>query len=177
MDHPLILAYILIVVGLLLMVAEMFIPSGGILFVLSIGAIAVGVGLTFIYGQTSYGIPTLIGVFIVLPIVVSFGLHYWPRTPMGRRMFQTGPEADDTVASMPVNLELEQLRGQVGRAVSPLRPAGLVDFGGRRIDVMTEGMLVEADEWVRCIDVRAGKVVVRAIPKPRLGDLESADFS
>ena len=177
MESPLVLAYILIIVGLLLMVAELFIPSGGILFVLSISAIAIGVILTFVHGQTTYGIPTLIGVFILVPVMVTVGLHYWPRTPMGKRMFQTGPEEDATVASMPVNLELERLRGSIGRSVSPLRPAGVVDFDGRRIDVTTEGMLVEANEWVRCIDVRASKVVVRAIPKPKLDDLESAEFA
>ena len=87
MGSPLILAYILIVVGLLLMVAELFVPSGGILFVLSIVAIAVGVVLIFVHGSIDYGIPTLIGVFILVPVLVTFGLHYWPRTPIGKRMF------------------------------------------------------------------------------------------
>jgi hypothetical protein len=29
---------------------------------------------------------------------------------------------------------------------------------------------------VRCIDVRAGKVIVRPVDKPNLGDLETAVF-
>jgi len=95
---------------------------------------------------------------------------------MGRRFFLHGPDEDSTLASMPVNLELEQLRGRVGRTLSPLRPAGVVDFDGRRIDTITEGMMVEPGQWVRCVDVKAGKVIVRPVDKPDLGRLESADF-
>jgi hypothetical protein len=35
-------------------------------------------------------------------------------------------------------------------------------------------MMVEPGQWVRCIDVRAGRVVVRAVERPDLGDLEKA---
>ena len=46
-------------------------------------------------------------------------------------------------------------------------------FEGKRIDTITEGMMVEAGDWVKCIDVRAAKVVVRPIPKPDIGLLEN----
>jgi hypothetical protein len=57
-----------------------------------------------------------------------------------------------------------------------LRPAGVADFDGKRIDVITEGMMVYAGGWVRCVDVRAGKVVVRPTDAPKLSDLEADDF-
>ena len=163
MESPLVLAYILIIVGLLLMVAELFIPSGGILFVLSISAIAIGVILTFVHGQTTYGIPTLIGVFILVPVIVTVGLHYWPRTPMGKRMFQTGPEEDATVASMPVNLELERLRGSIGRSVSPLRPAGMVRFGDAFVDVVAEGSYVPEGNRVQVVEIEGNRIVVKEV--------------
>ena len=65
----------------------------------------------------------------------------------------------------------------IGRTLSALRPAGVVDFDGRRVDTLTEGMMVDPGTMVRCIDVRAGKVVVRPIEKPDLGDLETAIFN
>ena len=77
---------------------------------------------------------------------------------------------------MPVNLELEALRGRYGRAASDLRPSGVVDFDGKRIDAISEGVMVQVGAWVRCIDVKAGRVLVRQVDKPDLGDLESADF-
>jgi membrane-bound ClpP family serine protease len=82
-----------------------------------------------------------------------------------------------TVAQMAGNVELEALRGKTGRAVSPLRPSGVAEFDGRRIDVITEGMMVEVGQWVKCVDVRANKVVVRPAERPTLDDFENADFS
>jgi membrane-bound serine protease (ClpP class) len=118
----------------------------------------------------------LIGVSIALPVLGSLLLHYWPKTRWGKRFFLNAPEEDATVGSMPVIQELGDLRGRLGRAISALRPSGVVDFDGRRVDVITEGMMVEPGEWVRCLDVKAGRVVVRPVSKPNIGDLESADF-
>ena len=35
---------------------------------------------------------------------------------------------------------------------------------------------VEPGTWVRCIDVKAGRVLVRPVDKPDLGELENANF-
>jgi membrane-bound serine protease (ClpP class) len=137
-------AYVLIIAGLLLLAAELFLPTGGVLLVLSLAAIVLGVSMTFLYSDDpTTGILTLAGVFIAIPIIASVLMHYWPRTRIGRRFFLSGPEADATLATMPVNLELEQLRGRFGRAESALRPSGIVDFDGQRIDTITEGMMVD----------------------------------
>lgn len=169
------LAYLLIAIGIILMVAELFLPTGGIEFAVGAGAIAVGVVLTFRH-STSTGLATLLGVFIALPLVGGVALHFWRKSSFGRRFFLTAPDEDATLASVATNLEMESLRGRTGRVVSALRPSGLVEFDGRCVDCLTEGMMVEAGEWVRCIDVRAGKVIVRQVSKPNLGDLETADF-
>jgi membrane-bound serine protease (ClpP class) len=177
MGPSLTLAYLLIIAGFLLLVAELFIPSSGVLLVLSLVAIGFGVAMTFMYSEDpTTGVITLICVFTAIPVLGGLMLHYWPKTRVGRRFFLKGPEEDATIASMPVNIELEQLRGRFGRALSALRPAGVAEFDGRRIDTLTEGMMVEPGQWVRCIDVRAGKVIVRAVEKPDLGDLETAFF-
>jgi membrane-bound serine protease (ClpP class) len=172
------LAYLLIAIGLLLLAAEVFFPSG-ILSVLAVCAIVGGVTIAFIYDsshESYHGWFTLILVLVAVPALLMAVFHYLPRSAMGRRLSSSGPEEDATVASMPVLLELEQLRGKIGRALSALRPAGVVDFDGRRIDTITEGMMVEPGQWVRCIDVKAGKVIVRPVDKMDPGGLENAIY-
>ena len=169
------LAYVLIGAGFLLMIAELFIPSGGVLSVLSACGILAGIVMAFFH-NTETGLWTLLAVCVALPIVGGLALHYWPKTPMGRRFFLTAPDEHATMASLPENLEMEGLRGQFGQALSSLRPAGVVDFNGRRIDCMTEGLMVERGQWVRCVEVKSGKVIVRPVEKPNLNDLEAADF-
>ncbi|MBV9125002.1 MAG: hypothetical protein JO112_16735 [Planctomycetes bacterium] len=175
--EPLLVAYALIVVGFLMVCAELLIPSGAF-FAVAVCAIIAGVVMVFFNSPDPYqGWLTLVGVFVLAPIVGAILFRLWPKTPLGRRLFLHGPHEDATVASMPVNLELEQLRGRLGRTISPLRPAGVTDFDGRRIDTLSEGMLIEAGRWVRCIDVKAGKVIVREVDEPDLGNLENADFT
>jgi len=172
MSDNMTLAYALIVLGLVLLAAELFIPTYGMLTALSIGAMVVGVTITFAR-DTATGVITLIAVFILVPVVMGFVFKYAPRTSLGKRLFLSGPQEDETVANMPVNLELEQLRGRYGRTASALRPSGVADFDGRRVDVLSEGALVEPGQWVRCIDVKSGRVIVRQVDRPPdLGDLD-----
>jgi membrane-bound ClpP family serine protease len=170
------LAYVLIALGLVLLLAELFLPTGGVLFVLSVSALVVGVAMTFASDQ-SLGMVTLLAVFVAIPLLGSIAFHYWPKTPLGRRFVLSEPDEDATVATMPVNLELEQLRGRYGRAVSALRPSGVTEFDGRRVDTLSEGPLVDPGQWVRCIDVKAGKVIVRQVEKPPdLADFDTTVF-
>jgi membrane-bound serine protease (ClpP class) len=167
---------VLIVLGFLLLAAELFLPTSGILSILSVLALALGVWLAFVQNPST-GIVTLLVVFVLLPVVGGLLLRLWPKTRVGRHLFLTNPEAATTAASLPIHAELEQLVGRFGRTVSTLRPSGVTDFDGRRVDTITEGMMIEPGQWVRCVEVRGGKVVVRPATKPDLGMLESADFS
>jgi len=176
MESDLLWAYLLIALGLVLLVAELFLPTGGVLFVLSVAAMVVGLGMTYYADQAAF-LATLIVVVVGAPVLFGLAFYYLPKTPMGRRFFLHGTQEDDTLANLPVNLELEQLRGRYGRTISALRPAGITDFDGRRVDTITEGMMIEPGQWVRCIDVQAGKVIVRPVDKPPdLGELEPSDF-
>jgi membrane-bound ClpP family serine protease len=170
------LAYGLIAVGLVVMAGELLIPTHGLLFALGLGAEIIGVAFAFRYGLST-GVMTLVVVLVVVPLVGGGLLRLWPKTPLGKRLFLPGPDDDDTVANMPVNLELERLRGRFGRTLSALRPCGLVDFDGKRVDTMTGGEMIEQYRWVRCVDVKEGRVIVREVPPPPdLGTVDTALF-
>ena len=175
METYLILGTILILVSFFLMAVELFVPTGGLFFILAFSAMIVGVGMTFFYdGMT--GVMFLLGACILMPLAFGAVLHYWPKM-IGKDLAAPETDGNSTLATTPMNQELELLRGRFGKTLSDLRPAGVVDFDGKRIDTVTEGMMVEAGRWVRCVDVRAGRVVVRAAERPKLDDLETADFS
>jgi membrane-bound serine protease (ClpP class) len=169
------LAYVLLAVSVVLMVAELFVPTGGTCFFLAALCAIAGIVLIFMYGDKMTGVVALLGVFVAAPFLLSALFYLWPHSLWGRRLIPR-PEDDMTVAAMPGNALLEQLQGRIGRTVSPLRPAGIVDFEGKRIDCVTEGMMIDADRWVRCIEVKSGRVVVRLIDKPNLADLENSHF-
>lgn len=159
------LAYLLLLLGLALLVAEIFIPSGGVLLALAVVALLVGVTLCFSVSTTT-GLLSLLGIFLVLPMLLFLWLYIFPRTPIGRKYFLQAPEEDSTLADSPTIAELEKLRGRYGKTVSALRPAGVTDFDGKRVDTLSEGSLIGPGEWVQCIDVQAGKVIVRKVEAP-----------
>ena len=53
--------------------------------------------------------------------------------------------------------------GQIGLAVSPLRPAGKVQFGEELVDVLTEGDFVDQGSRVRVYRVQGTTVIVRQL--------------
>ncbi len=174
METYLILGALLVLVSFLLMAVELFLPTGGFFFILAFSAMIVGVGMTFFY-DGMVGVMFLIGACILMPLAFGAVLHYWPKF-IGKNLGLPEPDANSTLATTPVNQGLELLRGRFGKTLSDLRPAGVVDFDGKRIDTVTEGMMVEAGRWVRCVDVKAGRVIVRPAERPKLDDLETADF-
>jgi len=173
---PLLLAYILIAVGVVLVIAELFVPTGFILVVIGACCALVGVGLMFIHGSLENALMALLSLCVGGPLLGGLIFYLWPYSPMGRKLIRTA-EDDVTVANMAGNAELESLRGKTGRTISPLRPSGVAVFDGRRIDVITEGLMVEPGQWVKCVDVRANKVIVRPADPPSLDNFENVSFS
>ena len=165
--------FALIVVGFLLLAAELLFPSG-LLAIAALVVVLIGVTLTFSQNATT-GIFTLAAVVILFPLAGAIMIRVWPKTWLGKHFFLHVPE-EATVGQSAGNLELEQLIGRYGRTLSDLRPSGVANFDGKRVDVITEGIMVDPDQWVRCIDVKAGRVIVRPTAAPDLNKLESADF-
>lgn len=158
------LGYALIALGLLLLAAELFLPSFGVLAILAMACGAIGMVLIF-RQDTTLGMITLVLVVILVPIVVAMISNIFVKTPLGQRFVLTAPSDEESSPTLTLQKELDKLRGRYGKTLSVLRPAGVVDFDGRRVDTITEGMMVEIGQWVRCIDIREGRVIVRPVDR------------
>ena len=172
------IGFILIGAAIVLLLGELFLTTGGVLLVMAGILDLIGLAMVFMHGDAYIGFVTLAAEAILLPLLAGLMFYIWPHTPMGRRLIMKRMDPDgSTLASSEVFQELEQLRGRIGKAMSVLRPAGVVEFDGRRIDCLSEGVLIEPDTWVRCIEVKAGHVIVRPIDSPDLNDFESSNFN
>ena len=64
------------------------------------------------------------------------------------------------------------------RSITALRPSGVAEFNGRRVDVLSEGTLVEPGQWVKVLDVKNGHVIVRHVDRPpELGSIDTRDLN
>lgn len=172
MTDYLAIALILISIGVVLLLAEILLPTGGFLVVGALLFFALGVGTILYYGDTTEAVVALGGLAVGLPAVGFVAIHAWRRLSIGAAL-EAGA-AEGGVGSSPQIGELEALKGRVGKTVSPMRPSGTVEFDGRRVDAMTEGMMIDAGVWVRCVDARAGKVIVRQMEAP--GDIHDINL-
>lgn len=151
---------ILYAAGVLILLAEVFIPSQGVLCVVGIGCIIAAVVKTFIYGGQDAGMISVLACMTLLPTMGYFAVKYWPHTPIGRRMVPPNPTSNDNGAAA-----TEELRGLIGRsgmAVSALRPAGTCEFDGQRVSCVAELGIVEAGVEVVGIGIKSGNLAVRA---------------
>ena len=58
---------------------------------------------------------------------------------------------------------LSRFQDQTGIAASPLRPAGVAEIAGERVDVVTEGGFIPAGSRIQVIKVEGVRVVVKQI--------------
>lgn len=146
-------------VGAVILVAELFIPSHGILTIAGLGFLIAGIVSTFRqYGQTA-GTVTIFSCLVVLPIFALTAVKYWPRTWIGRRIAPPNPILTSADTSVPV-AEMEHYIGRTGRSVSPLRPVGICEFDGRRISCISEHGMVEAGVSVEGLRISGSNLSV-----------------
>ena len=153
-------AAILLVIGLALAVLEVFVPSGGLLGFLSLVAMLSAVAMAFRHGPWS-GIGFLGLAVFAVPAGLIFALQWWPKTPMGRRILLPVPSSEEVLPDSDKRRELKSLVGRVGKAKSLMLPSGAVEIDGATVDAVSEGMTIEAGQWVKVIEVRGTRVVVR----------------
>ncbi|WP_404310596.1 NfeD family protein [Neorhodopirellula lusitana] len=156
-------AVALLIVFYALVVAELFIPSGGLL-----GAIAVIVAITsVIIGFTvsvTFGVTLFLVYLLTTPILFVVALYVWPKTRLGRSMLNRDALETDTTGPPPTTLDgvpLEQLVGQLGQATSSLLPSGQVKVDGHKTTAVSTGLPIESGQWVKVVRLYGGKIQVR----------------
>jgi membrane-bound ClpP family serine protease len=158
---PLVWAALLLVLGLTLVVAEVFVPSGGVLGVLSLASLGSGIALAFYNRGLEAGLIFLAVAAVLVPGALVAAFRWWPSTPMGRRLLLEVPRSDEVLPDSPQRRTLRQLVGKVGVAKTVMLPSGAVMVDGISIDAISEGMPIEAGQAVRVIEVHGNRVVVR----------------
>ena len=145
--------------GVLILVAEIFIPSHGILTVAGLGFLSTAVVRTFLDFGREAGVASALACLVALPVFGYVSVKYWRRTPIGRRIVPANPVLTSADTSVPIE-RLSALVGRTGRAVSALRPVGVCEFGGCRVSCVTELGVVEAGSEVLATGIVNGNLAV-----------------
>lgn len=146
----------LLVAGVILLVLETFLP-GMIAGIIGLGCLAAGV----IAGFVNFGPQTGFYIFAGVTVGVIAGTFVWvkvfPNTRAAKKFVSHQTSGD-------IKTERPELLHKTGVALTPLRPAGMALIHGHRVDVVTEGGMIERDTPVKVVAVEGMRVVVAAAP-------------
>ena len=115
-----------------------------------------GFGLPGISGIALVGVGTIMAA--VLAVLVSWLLRSAAKGDVAKsKLFLHQKE------ELREQQDMQVLVGHEGRTLSVLRPSGIGDFDGVRLNVVTEGEFIENGVAIRIARVEGGKIVVKAI--------------
>jgi membrane-bound serine protease (ClpP class) len=157
---------LLIAIGVLLLALEVFvIPGVTVAGIAGMVALVGGLGMTLVgAGATVSVIVTALGQVAISMLLAMAGAFAFvralPSLPFGSRLvLQTDMTADRGYVSSPESDR--RWLGKIGTAISPLRPAGIAEFDGARVDVVSEGGFVDPGNTIEVTRVDGNRIVVR----------------
>ncbi|MFA6111310.1 MAG: NfeD family protein [Candidatus Latescibacterota bacterium] len=153
-------SFALLLLGFVLIILDIFVTPGvDLLGLLGLLTILAGVGFAYVQlgavGALVVGAAGLVGAAVLLRLL--FRSRSWRRLVLHSDVSR----ADGFGAARP---EQAALLGQLGRAVTPLRPAGRARLGDQVIDVVTEGGFIDPGTAIEVIQVAGNRVVVHPAP-------------
>jgi membrane-bound serine protease (ClpP class) len=157
---------LLVTAGVLLLGLEIFvIPGFGIAGLLGIVALVGGLTLSVIgAGATMQTVLYAAGRVALSLLAAMAGslvlLKLLPRLPFARPLVLDTGLGSRTGYTSASEADRRWL-GRLGTAAGPLRPAGIAEIDGTRVDVVSQGEYVEAGAPVKVVSVEGNRIVVR----------------
>ena len=147
---------LLLSIGIVLIVVELiFIPGTTLFGIAGLILTIIGVVISFTAFGSGVGLLVLGGAFAVLGVTLYFSLRSGAWDKLSLKQSSQGRVNDDVPSGV--------WKGDVGVALSTLRPMGNVEFNDKVVEVSTLGPYVDAGAKVQVIEVRDNKVLVEAV--------------
>lgn len=148
---------VLFVIGVVLVIAEFFLP-GGIAGI--IGSLAIIGGIILAGGNPMYmTISVLIAIAIASMGMVIIMKFFGKKLHLLNKVVLM--DATDTESGYVSNVNRLELLGRHAKTSTPLRPAGAIELDGERIDVVSEGSYIDKGKNVTIVKVEGSRIVVR----------------
>ena len=150
------------VIGIGLLILEAFMPGFGAPGITGIMLEVVTLVMTwFEHGHVATLIVLLV-VLLVLAIAISASLRSITRGRLSKSSLVLN-ETESNEDGYRSTQDLAVFMGKEGTASTVLRPTGIADFDGVRLNVSSEGEYIPAGTQVRIIKMEGAKILVRAL--------------
>nr|MBF0222085.1 serine protease [Desulfobulbaceae bacterium] len=154
-----VLPIILQLVGVAVVFAEIFIPSGGLLGLVAAGLFGYSLFIVFSDVSSMAGGYFLAADIIGLPFIIAWGLKMLAHSPA--TLNNTLSSQEGVIAQNP---DLELFVNKTGEALADLRPSGPARIDNQRVDVVSRGEYIDKGSKIMVVKVRGNQVVVARQP-------------
>ena len=146
-------------VGIGLLVAEVFLPGFGLPGISGIILEFVTVWLTWMKHGPVAALGMTIVVLAVIAIGISVALKSAAHGRLSRSSLILNQEVNEEAGNAAADIEV--FLGKEGVTDTVLRPAGIAEFDGVRLNVVSDGEFVPAGAKVRIAKVEGARILVR----------------
>ncbi|MFT4538411.1 MAG: membrane-bound serine protease (ClpP class) [Planctomycetota bacterium] len=152
---------LLLGLGLILILAEVLIPSMGMIGIAATICILGAIAWAFTLSMDA-GLNVLMLAGVMTPAMMVVALKILPMSPLTRKLTARGFSFEDGSA---VDGRDKELLGHEGVVEAKLRPAGIARIDDRRVDVVSRSEMIEEGTRVRVVEVLGNRVVVQRIER------------
>ena len=150
------------VIGIGLLILEAFMPGFGAPGITGVVLEVITLVMTWFEHGPIATLAMLLIVLLVLAIAISTSLRSITRGRLSKSSLvhsetESNEDGYRSIEDLAVFMDKE------GTATTVLRPAGIADFEGVRLNVSSEGDYIPAGTTVRIIKVEGAKILVRAV--------------
>ncbi|MDO5377160.1 MAG: NfeD family protein [Clostridia bacterium] len=146
-----------LMLGAGLIIVEVFLPGFGLPGISGVVLVGVGTLLAGMHFGALVAVGLLLVIIAVLAVLISWVLRSAAKGAMcGSELFLH--EKDELGGG---HADMQAFVGKRGKTMSVLRPAGIGDFDGVRLNVVTEGSFINSGTDVEIIRVEGSRIVVR----------------
>ncbi len=145
----------LILIGLLLILIEIFVTPGIVIGIIGLVLMVTGIYQTYVEFGNTAGNLVLAGSFLVSVTIVflTFRSGAWDRFSL-----------NETITGKVNVIDTENIQtGAKGRTLSALRPMGNALINGTRVEVVTEGEAIPANTDIEVYKILENKIIVKKI--------------
>ena len=150
------------VIGIGLMVLEAFMPGFGLPGISGIILEVVAVALTWMNHGPMAALGMTLIVLSILAIAISMSLRSAANGKLSRsKLVLTDTESNE--AGYRSTEDLDVFLGKEGVTTTVLRPTGMAEFDGVRLNVVSEGEFIQSGTRVQIVRVEGSRILVRTI--------------
>ena len=146
--------------GILMFIVEMFTPGFGVAGGLGIASFAAIIVMQFLANSVTAALIVTAVLVLLLAIIIVLFIRSFQKGALSRSKIVNDTSLEGE--SSPVVKEKgKSLVGKVGTAVTALRPTGIAQIEGERLNVSTYGNFIDAGKEVTVVAVEGLNVFVK----------------